>query len=374
LAVTTHEMDSGQRKAPRPTAKVAVLRTRPETVLEDYGRLLDLAEAAEGLRPDEDLILKLNLSWTKYFPACSSQPWQLEGVVRKLLEMGHPAERLLPVENKTVVTHPWKGARNNRWLPVLDRYGLRFRALPEEKWIRFDFGSPFLKLHEIFPEGIEIPEMYVGRPVLHLPTVKTHGHSVTTGAVKNSFGGLLKEVRHYCHKYMHEVLVDLLYMQKELHPRVFAVMDGTVCGDGAGPRTMIPRINNYILASWDSVALDAVAARLMGFDPMEIGYLRMATERGLGEARMERIEIAGEDIEGVDFGFTTRRSFVIWGDQMLRRGPLRFLEKVALHGPLMGWAPLASNIYHDFFWYPIIGRKIIRSFRRTEWGKLFESY
>ena len=41
-------------------------------------------------------------------------------------------------------------------------------------------------------------------------------------AIKNSFGGLLKEVRHYAHKYMHEVLVDLMMMQKELHPNIFA--------------------------------------------------------------------------------------------------------------------------------------------------------
>jgi hypothetical protein len=83
-----------------------------------------------------------------------------------------------------------------------------------------------------------------------------------TGSVKNSFGGLLREVRHYAHKYMHEVLVDLLYMQRELHPAVFTVMDGTVAGDGAGPRTMIPRVKNLILAASDSVAIDAIAARL----------------------------------------------------------------------------------------------------------------
>jgi hypothetical protein len=93
---------------------------------------------------------------------------------------------------------------------------------------------------KLFPEGIEIPEMFIGKNVIHLPTVKTHGHSVTTGAIKNAFGGLLKEVRHYAHKYIHEVLVDLMMMQKELHPGVFSVMDGTVCGDGAGPRTMEP--------------------------------------------------------------------------------------------------------------------------------------
>jgi len=163
-------------------------------------------------------------------------------------------------------------------------------------------------------------------------------------------------------------------MQRELHPHVFAVMDGTVAGDGAGPRTMVPRVKNVILASADSVAIDAVAARLMGFDPMEIPYLRMATEMGLGEARVNHIEIAGESIAGVDFGFQTRKSLVIWGDQMIRLGPLRFAERLLLHSPLVVWAPFASNVYHDWMWYPTVGRRRIREFSRTEWGRLFREY
>ena len=72
-------------------------------MLADYGRLLELARYREVLDPGQDLILKLNLSWTKYFPACSSQPWQLEGVLGKLLADGFAPARLLAVENKTVV-------------------------------------------------------------------------------------------------------------------------------------------------------------------------------------------------------------------------------------------------------------------------------
>ncbi|MGH7857712.1 MAG: DUF362 domain-containing protein, partial [Candidatus Binatia bacterium] len=260
------------------------------------------------------------------------------------------------------------------WEPILDRYGLSFRPLPEVEWTVYKFQSPLLKLNEIFPEGIEIPKMYIGKSIIHFPTVKTHGHSITTGAIKNAFGGLLKEVRHYAHKYIHEVMVDLVMMQKELHPGVFAVMDGTVCGDGAGPRTMFPRVKNYLLASRDSVAIDAIAAKMMGFEPMSIPYLRMCHERGLGVADPAEIDVAGEDVSKVNFGFQTSRSLVIWGDQMLRKGPLRFLEKVALHSPLVVWAPFASNVYHDLLWYPTVGQSRIREFRRTEWGALFERY
>jgi uncharacterized protein (DUF362 family) len=355
-------------------SKVAVLKTTPESVVADYAKLMDLAEYGKCLRKDIDVILKLNLSWTKYFPACSSQPWQVEGVISKLMSDGFSPSKVIPVENKTVVTNPRKGAANNLWLPILEQHQLEFKPLPEQEWIVYKFKSKLLKLNDIFPEGIEIPKMYVGRQILHLPTVKTHGHAVTTGAIKNAFGGLLKEVRHYAHKYMHEVLVDLVLMQRELHPSVFAVMDGAVAGDGAGPRTMEPVVTNYILASSDSVAIDSVAAKLMGYDPLSIPYIRMCDQMQLGNGDPRNIEIVGADVSNVNFHFTTKKSLVIWGDQMLRKGPLRFLEKIALHSPLMVWAPAASNFYHDILWYPTVGQSKIRKFNRTEWGKLWREY
>ncbi len=359
---------------PPRTARVAVVRTRPETVIQDYARVMDLAGYRDTLSRERDTLIKLNLSWTKYFPSCSSQPWQVDGVLGKMLADGFRRERIIPIENKTVVTSPREGCRNNRWEPVLQRHGLPFTPLTEVEWQVFPFKSPLLKLNDIFPEGIQIPAIYPGRQILHLPTVKTHGHAVMTGSVKNSFGGLLKEVRHYAHKYMHEVLVDLLYMQRELHPAVFTVMDGTVAGDGAGPRTMIPRVKNLLLAASDSVAIDAIAARLMGFDPMSIPFIRMAHERGLGIGDPRDIEVVGDDISMENFGFQTRRSLVIWGDQMLRRGFLRPLERILLHSPLMVWAPFASNVYHDMMWYPTVGQSRIRAFMRTEWGQLFRTY
>jgi uncharacterized protein (DUF362 family) len=356
-------------------SQVAVLRTRPETVVADYGRLMRLVKYDQVLPREQDLIVKLNLSWTKYFPACSSQPWQVDGVLTTLLEDGYERRRIFPVENKTVVTNPVEGCRNNKWSPVLERHGLPFIPLPDVEWTVYRFKSPLLKLNEIFPEGIEIPKMYVGKNICHLPTIKTHGHSQTTGAIKNSFVGLLKEVRHYAHEYMHEVLVDLMYMQRELHPGVFAVIDGTVMGDGAGPRTMIPREGNLIIASKDQVAIDAIAAKIMGFDPLSIRYLAMCHERGLGVADPRDIEIVGDvAAAATTMGFKTSRSLVIWGDQLIRRGPLRPLKRLLLHSPLMVWAPFASNVYHDLLWYPTVGRARIRAFAGPGWGRLFDKY
>ena len=250
---------------------------------------------------------------------------------------------------------------------------LRFLVSEDIAWDRID---------DVVTEPGDVPFLYdlsvdgtcsfVGNGViLH----NTHGHTTTTGAIKNAFGGLLKEVRHYAHEYIHEVMVDLMYMQRELHPSVFAVMDGTVMGDGAGPRTMVPRMGNLIVASADQVAIDAIAAKIMGFDPLSIPYLRMCQERGLGVADPRKIELVGDtDLASTSMGFKTSRSLVIWGDQLIRRGPLRPLKRLLLHSPLVVWAPFASNVYHDMLWYPTVGRSRIRAFASTPWGRLFEKY
>ena len=125
--------------------------------------------------------------------------------------------------------------------------------------------------------------------------------------MKNAFGGLLFEKRHWTHSVIHETLVDLLAIQKEIHPGIFAVMDGTFAGDGPGPRCMVPHVKNYILASGDMVAIDAVAAKMMGFDPLSIKFIRLAHEQGLGCGDVREIEVVGEDISNRELSLSRRR-------------------------------------------------------------------
>ncbi len=353
-------------------SKVFVLKTKPGTVLEDYSKLLDLSDYKKVISKDYETILKLNLSWSKYFPSCSTQPWQLEGVVKKMQKDGY--KKLIPVENKTVVTDVWEGARNNKWLPVLDRYGLKYQPLTDVKWVDYKPNGEMLALHKIFDDGHQIPEMFLGTNVIHFPLIKTHGHTKLTCSLKNAFGGLITEKRHHCHKMIHEVLVDLLQIQKEIHKGIFAVADGTACGDGNGPRTMMPRIKNYILASNDQVAIDAISAKMMGFDPMKIKFIKLAHDRGLGVGDINQIEVIGEDISKVNFNFSTGKSPVIFFDQLFRKNSSRIVERLLFHTPLFNLCIFGSEFYHDYIWYPTIGRARIRKFRKTDWGKLFDKY
>jgi uncharacterized protein (DUF362 family) len=172
--------------------RVAVLRTRPETVLEDYARLLDLAGLRQALPMDRSTVLKVNISWQTWYPACSTTPWQLEGVIRALLAAGY--RDLIAAQNNTVVVDAYVGERNNKHKYVVDKYGIRNVHLYEP---HVPLGAlraattPFLVLDRVYPEGVYIPDILIGRNIIQLPTVKTHVFTTITGAMKNAFGGLL---------------------------------------------------------------------------------------------------------------------------------------------------------------------------------------
>ena len=356
-------------------AKVAVIKTRPETVIEDIDRLVEMAGIEDALPLDKTTILKDNISWHMPFLSANTTPWQLEGIIKALSIRGY--RDVVCVENRTVVTDPAKGRRLNRYNPVLTKNGIPVKSNfnPDHmRWIRYEPKAEMLVMHKVYPKGIYLPEYFFNKNIIHLPTMKCHIYTTMTGAMKNAFGGLLNNKRHYTHSVIHETLVDLLAIQKEIHSGIFALTDGTVAGDGAGPRTMMPVVKNYMLASADSVAVDAVSAKMMGFDPMSIGCIRIAHERGLGAGRPEEIEVVGEDISGVNFKFRQCENLASRTGKLLWFGPLNFLQTLMFRSPLVYAFILASFVYHDYIWWPTTGKRRMKQIEDSGWYKLFQSY
>ncbi|HET7094536.1 MAG TPA: DUF362 domain-containing protein [Thermomicrobiales bacterium] len=354
--------------------KVAVLKTRPETILGDVSEVMHLAGYEAALPKDHETVLKINISWQTWYPACSTTPWQLEGVIRTLRADGY--RDLIGAHNNTVVVDAYVGERNNKHKYVVDKYGVANVHLyePHIEWVPYTPTKPFLVLDQIFPEGVRIPKLFYGRNIIQLPTVKTHVFTTITGAMKNAFGGLLNERRHMTHAVIDETLVDLLQIQQDIHSGLFAVMDGTFAGDGAGPRAMRPHEKDILLASADQVAIDAVSAKLQGFDPMSLPFIRIAHEKGLGVGDPKEIEIAGYDISLEDWKFVREDTFASKGQRLIYHGPLKRLEKPLLQSPLVPWSYFASNFYHNVYWYPVVGRKRVKQALDTKWGRLFQSY
>jgi uncharacterized protein (DUF362 family) len=357
-------------------SKVVVLKTEPESVLQDYSRIMKMAGIEEEFDQEKTTILKDNISWHFPFPGANTTPWQLEGSILGLKDLGY--KDIVCVQNGTVVTDAYKGERLNKYLPIFEKYRIPVKynfKRGDMNWVKYQPEGEMLILDKIYPEGIKIPDFFFDKNILHQPTTKCHIYATTTGSMKNAFGGLLNTKRHYCHSKIHETLVDLLRIQKEVHSGIFTVMDGTTAGNGPGPRTMIPVVKDYILASSDSVAIDAVASKMMGFDPMSIDYIRLAHEAGLGCGKIEELEVIGEDISQINYGFKVGDNLASSVGDLLWFGPLKWLQSLLFHTPLVYIFVFGSFFYHDQIWYPLKGRKVLQEWlENTKWGRLFETY
>ncbi len=342
------------------SAAVAIRKTAPESVIEDYGHLLREAGYAQVIKPDHNTILKVNLSWDLWFPACSTAPWQLEGVARALIDAGIDPARLIVVDSGGAGIKPRWGERNNGLAVAADRAGLGITRLeePSVKWVRYEPKVELPLLQSLCKDGIFIPDFYQGSNIIHLPVMKTHSRAVIAGAIENISGGLVRKNDCLMSVPIADLLVDLLALQQELHPGVLAVADGVFCGDGPGPRALRPYGKGYIIAGADPVAVDAVIARMMGFDPMSIGYIRAAHERGLGCGEIGEIDITGEGIAGINFQFGRTRG--------------NLAGRLAAAG-----SPLPAGLaksYLDYFWYPYFGWSHLNQMAETRWGQLLQSY
>jgi hypothetical protein len=296
-------------------------------------------------------------------------------VIQALQKAGY--DDLVGVHNDTVVVDTRVGEFNNKHRFVTDAYDIPCIYLYEEdfEWFEYKPKRPLLVLDKVYPQGVFIPKALVGLNMIQLPTVKTHVFTTITGAMKNAFGGLLHRHRHWTHAVIHDTLVDLLMIQQDIHPGLFAVMDGTFAGDGPGPRAMRWHQKDILLASADQVAIDAISAKLQGFNPMGLQFIRKAHEMELGVGDPREIKVVGYDIEQEKpWGFVQTDTFASRGQKAIYHGPLKPLEKLLLQSPLVPWSYFASNFYHNVFWYPFIGRRRVEAALHNPWGQLFKSY
>ena len=124
------------------------------------------------------------------------------------------------------------------------------------------------------------------------------------------------------------------------------------------------------------VAIDAVSARIMGFDPMKMRYIAHATERKLGQGNPREIEIVGDvDAAEENWNFEVGVNLGTGAGMLLWRSPLKIFQKLLFHTPLVKLFIFASEYYHDHYWYPVKGKKVVNQWiNESPWGQLFDSY
>jgi hypothetical protein len=94
----------------------------------------------------------------------------------------------------------------------------------------------------------------------------------------------------------------------------------------------------------------------------------------LGVGNPSEIEVLGEDIADWNWHFRCGDTFASRGQKCIYHGWLKPFEKLLLRTAIAPWSYAASNLYHNAYWYPAIGKKRVREIMQTEWGKLFQTY
>jgi len=137
--------------------------------------------------------------------------------------------------------------------------------------------------------------------IINLPKLKTHSLCVLTGGVKNMYGTIPIGHRTKFHgEYIRnedfsQVLTDIF---SAIRPQL-TIMDGIIAMEGEGPAAGSLRRLGVILTSQDTVAVDAVATKIIGLNPMDIYTTRYSDEQGVGIGNLQNIEVIGEGIGDV---------------------------------------------------------------------------
>ena len=257
----------------------------------DYSTVRRAVDRAFDLFPvqikDKKVMIKPNvLRASEAKEGIVTNPAVLKAVVEKVESMG-PAS-LVVGDNPGLFSYGDNEASFRKTGLMAAALGC-YRNIGNEG-VKVDFNPDFM------------PRVSVSRAVLEadvvisLPKFKTHGLTVLTGGIKNSYGILPGAQKAMLHRIagsperFHDLVVEVFKLRV---PDLF-ILDAVVGMEGNGPASPELRDIGLVLASDNAVSLDSVIATMMGVDPGLLLFLQKAKELGLGDYNLGTIEIIGE--------------------------------------------------------------------------------
>ncbi len=291
-----------------------------EAVARGFGLL-----AGTFARPGERILLKPNLlSGHAPEKVVTTHPAVFGAVARQVLDMGANVS----YGDSPGFGRPVSVARKAGLVEVAEELGLPLA----------DFTNG---VTVSFPEGRLLKQFVLAQGVLDsdgiisLPKLKTHALMRMTGAVKNQFGcipGMLKGEFHARMVELERFAQMLVDLTRCVSPRLY-VMDAITAMEGNGPGSGTPRDVGALLFSTDPVAMDTVACRLIGLDPMLVLTNRLGEDSGLGCCR--NVVVIGDDVESLvvrDFDVNRRREL---GKGALQPLVARWFKSLATPRPVI---------------------------------------
>lgn len=307
-----------------------------------------------------EALVKLNAMSDDLFPGRNTSPWVLDAVLATLRGR-YPKARWTIIDTDVAGSRQFERAfRNWGYDTIARKHGVEIRNLSRGPTVRVRTPNPRV------PE-IELPRLVAeASSIVNLPVLKTHVLTGITCALKNHWG-LLPRVRYQFHPVVHEVIAEI---NRQIRNTVLNIVDGTICIEGSGPKTGVPRVANVLFASGDRVATDAAVLDFIGMDPKMAPHVARAEELGVGSARFE---IVGDPYQRERFAMPKQSSDVVsWIETRIRSVPLV--------GPAFYWPPVSQVLgrigtrYNKHVWMTLHGRKHVDAIRRhPEHGPQFAS-
>ena len=335
-------------------AVVALVEARPETIIEDYDRVLRLAGLERVWKDSPAAALAAQAVPGGWFPGAGSPPWQLDGVLTWLAKLPSAPRDGNPGAGAVVLpTSPAGGslqASGWGWDDVMAKHGAGFASEHFRHPRSFRAEPPLTALEDAVPGKLTLPAGLRDRPTLLMPVPALDPARPIVGAVALLRALLAPELGKASEEAAGEILADVLRFAGQALPGLGIVMDGVWWQVGRRSGTTRPVGRNILLAGRDPVAVDAVAARLAGRDPGRDPWFRLWRDLGLGAVRAGDIRLVGRtDLAALDFGVPDK----------------------AVGGPALGWdqVPFSGRVERQFK-----RSSLVKQLAQTPWGGLFEAY
>jgi uncharacterized protein (DUF362 family) len=253
-------------------------------------KALDLINYKKALKGYDKVLIKVNFITDKTWDTgATTDPIVVEAIIKKLEDL---PLKVYVVESDATITNADKAFEKTGMKDMCERNGV--------EWLNLRYVKDKIKLD--IPNGealqsITVPRLVTESAVISAAKLKTHINTTVTLGMKNMFGLLPDKFKGKYHmKGISKVVVDI---NTVLRP-VFTVIDGFVGMEGRGPTDGTPVQMDLIIAGKDPVATDAIAARVMGFNPYEIKHIRKAYEKDIGKSEAQ---IIGEKLKAVKRNF-----------------------------------------------------------------------
>lgn len=232
------------------------------------------------MKPSDEVVIKPNICSSKNPDGMVLTDFGvISSVVNQVKSHGN---NVVIVESDNISGTAMKRARESGFLDLCDELDVEFLDLSNDDYEEFPVAETSIRL----PQTVLDADYFI-----NMPKIKTCGHTLVTLAVKNLYGVFQRRRKGKLHKYLDEILPFLAdTIRSDL-----ILVDGLTCMEGNGPIIGNPVNLNILAAGTNSVAVDSICSRIMGYDPESISHIHLSSERGVGPIRLDEIKVLGDD-------------------------------------------------------------------------------